>query len=163
MRRLWLILLLMAFASPLAAAGFEGVVVRVKDGDSLLIERARERRVEEVRLHAIDAPELGQPWGIQARSALRRLVQGRPVRVETLGRDRYGRWLGRVTVGRVDVNLALVEGGHAWAVRGYGAGPALVQAQRDAKAAGRGLWALPPDQRLPPATWRDRFPREGRE
>ncbi len=163
MARLRLILLLLWLWPVQAAAGFDGVVVRVKDGDSILVERAREKRVDEVRLHGLDAPELGQPWGIQARSALRRLVQGRPVRVETLGRDRYGRWLGRVTVGRTDVNLALVTEGHAWAVRGYGASRAMLAAHREAKAAERGLWALPPEQRLPPATWRDRFPREGRE
>jgi endonuclease YncB( thermonuclease family) len=139
------------------------VVVRVMDGYSLLVERARERRVEEVRLHGIDAPELGQPWGIQARTALRRLAQGQTVRVETLGRDRYGRWLGRVTVGPTELNTAMVAGGHAWAVRAYGASPAQLRAHREAQVAARGLWALPPDQRLPPATWRDRFPREGRE
>lgn len=163
MRRLWLILLWLLAGPAVAAAGFEGVVVRVKDGDSILVERLREKRVDEVRLHGLDAPELAQPWGIQSRTALRRLVQGRAVRVETVGRDRYGRWLGRVTAGRTDVNLALVADGHAWAVRGYGASPAMLAAHRAAKGEGRGLWALPPDQRLPPATWRDRFPREGRE
>lgn len=162
MRCLCLILLLLG-ASPALAARFEGVVTRVKDGDSLMVARTREKRVEEVRLHGIDAPELGQPWGIQARAALRRLAEGRPVLVETMGRDRYGRWLGRVHVGPTELNLALVADGHAWAVRGYGASGQALKAHREARTARRGLWALPPEQRLPPATWRDRFPREGRE
>jgi endonuclease YncB( thermonuclease family) len=65
-------LILALLASPLAASRFEGKVVRVKDGDSILVERSDVKRTSEVRLAGIDAPEAAQPWGPEARAALRR-------------------------------------------------------------------------------------------
>jgi endonuclease YncB( thermonuclease family) len=154
-----LALLFLLIAAPLSASAFEGRVVRVKDGDSLLVARADVKRTSEVRLAGIDAPELGQPWGIQSRTALRRLVGDRTVRVTIVDRDRYGRLVGKVEQGRVYVNAALVEGGHAWAFSRYMPDARIRAAQQAARAAGRGLWGLPPEERLPPATWRARYPR----
>jgi endonuclease YncB( thermonuclease family) len=149
-------------AAPLAAAPFEVRVLRVKDGDSLVVERVRERRVSEVRLHGIDAPELGQPWGPSARAALRRLVDGRVVTMEVVDRDRYGRLVSKMWIGRASVSAAMTLSGNAWAVKRYGADRETLDGQRAAQAAGRGLWSLPPEQRVPPATWRERNPRGGR-
>lgn len=151
--------LALLLASPAAAARFEAVVVRVKDGDSLVVERVREKRQSELRLFGIDAPELDQPWGIQSRTALRRLVGGKTVTVETTDRDRYGRLVARVWVGRTYVNAAMVWSGDAWAFTRFGPDKAIVDGQKAAKAAARGLWALPPKDRVPPATWRERNPR----
>lgn len=145
-------------AHPAAAAIFQAQVVRVKDGDSLVVYRADVKRQSEIRLAGIDAPELAQPWGIQSRSALRRLTDRKPVRVEVTDRDRYGRLVGRVWVGDTYVNAALTEAGHAWAFRRYLDDPAIRAGQTRARTARRGLWSLPPDQQLPPATWRQRHP-----
>jgi endonuclease YncB( thermonuclease family) len=158
LRPLLLFLLLFA-ASAEAATRIEGQVVRVKDGDSLMLSRPDVKRTSEIRLAGIDAPELSQPWGIQARSALRRLVQGQTVVVEVTDRDRYGRLVGRVWRGRTYVNAAMTEAGHAWAFDRYLPDRDIRAGQNAARKAGRGLWALPPDQRLPPATWRERYPR----
>jgi endonuclease YncB( thermonuclease family) len=153
------LLALLLVAAPLRAAPFEARVLRVKDGDSLVVERVREKRVTELRLHGIDAPELGQPWGPSARAALRRLVDGKLVLVEVVDRDRYGRLVSKVWVGRVSVSAAMAASGNAWAVRRYGADRETLAGHEAARAAGRGLWSLPPEQRIPPATWRERNPR----
>lgn len=155
------ILALALLSGPLAAASFEGQVVRVKDGDSIPVHRADVKRTSEVRLAGIDAPELAQPWGIQSRTALRRLVLNKPVRVEVTDRDRYGRLVGWVSQGRSDVNVAMVRSGNAWAFDRYIRRADVRAAQTEAKKAKRGLWALPPEERLPPATWRARHPRGG--
>ncbi len=151
------------FAPVLAASPyvtvFDGRVVRVKDGDSLVVERLDVKRSSEIRLAGIDAPELGQPWGIQSRSALRRMVQGEHVRVEVTDRDRYGRLVGKVWHRRKYVNAAMTEQGHAWAFSRYLPDRQIRAGQDSARKAGRGLWSLPEKDRIPPATWRDRNPR----
>lgn len=159
MVRTWLLVLSLLCAGPALAARFEAVVVRVKDGDSIVVERVREKRQSEIRLFGIDAPEIGQPWGIQSRTALRRLVGGKTVTIETTDRDRYGRLVGRVWVGRTYVNAAMAWNGDAWAFTRYGPDRAIVDGHKAAREAGRGLWSLPPEERVPPATWRERNPR----
>jgi endonuclease YncB( thermonuclease family) len=153
-------------AEPLFARAFErfrftGTVTRVKDGDSIMVRRDDVGRVVEIRLAGIDAPELAQPWGIQSRSALRRLVLQQKVTVEVTDRDRYNRLVGRVWQGRVYVNARMTQDGHAWAFDRYLPDPAIRAGQDAARKAGRGLWSLPPEQRLPPPTWRARNPRQG--
>lgn len=143
---------------PVMAASFTAEVVRVKDGDSLVVFRNDVKRQSEIRLAGIDAPELAQPWGIQSRSALRRMVDRRQVQVEVTDRDRYGRLVGKVWRGRNYVNAAMTSGGHAWAFTRYLDDKAIRDGQRAARAARRGLWSLPPDQQVPPATWRARNP-----
>jgi endonuclease YncB( thermonuclease family) len=155
----FLLFLLALLSVPAAGAPFEARVVRVKDGDSVVVERVREKRESELRLSGIDAPELGQPWGPSARAALRRLVEGRVVMVEVVDRDRYGRLVSNLWVGRAYVNAAMTRSGNAWAVRRYGADRETLAGHDAARAAGLGLWSLPPEQRVPPATWRQRHPR----
>lgn len=135
-----------ARAAP-APRPLEATVTHVGDGDSLWARTADGARIE-VRLRDIDAPEICQPWGVQARDALRALVQGRRVTLVLHGRDRHRRWLGELRTrdgsGRdVDVAAVLVERGHAWSLRrGRGTGPLLAQ-ERRARAARTGLHAQP--------------------
>jgi endonuclease YncB( thermonuclease family) len=143
------------------AATISGEVLRVKDGDSLVLYRPDVKRTSEIRLAGIDAPELAQPWGLQARSALRRKVERRAVRVEITDRDRYGRLVARVWVGPTYVNAYMTQFGHAWAFDRYMKDSRIRAGQELARREKRGLWALPPQDRLPPATWRDRNPRVG--
>ena len=64
--------------------------------------------------------------------------------------DRYGRTLGRVYVGGVDVNAEMIRQGAAWAYRQYLKDPSLLRLEAQARAAQRGLWGLPEAQRCPP-------------
>jgi endonuclease YncB( thermonuclease family) len=157
--RAFALVLLLALASPALARSFDAEVKRVIDGDSIVVRESRANRVHEIRLAGIDAPELGQPWGIQSRTALRRMVDARAVRIEVVDRDRYGRLVGHVWQGRTHVNLAMVRNGHAWAYARNREEREIRAAHDEARAAGRGLWSLPPEQRIPPATWRARTPR----
>jgi endonuclease YncB( thermonuclease family) len=151
MRALLLILLL---AGPAAATRFEALVLRVKDGDSIVVERVEAKRVSEIRLAGIDAPELGQPWGPSARAGLRRLVDGRVVTLEVVDRDRYGRLVAKLWVGDAYVNAAMTRSGNAWAFMRYMPDAAIRAGHDAARRERRGLWSLPPEQRVPPATWR---------
>ena len=124
-----------------------GVGQRVLDGDTLIVGG----RV--VRLAFIDAPELkqrsrwGVPVGRESREFLERLVRGQPLRVDLLGRGHYGRWMGRVWILRgdggepLDVNLSMVEEGHAFVLAFFQKAPGgFHSAQQVARAKGRGMW-----------------------
>jgi hypothetical protein len=93
----------------------------------------------ELRLEGIDAPEICQAWGPEAKQALADLVLGRQVSVKTSGRDTHGRTLGTVYLGTQNINKTLVQEGHAWSTRyKYDRGP-YVADERMAKALSRGL------------------------
>ena len=66
----------------------------------------------------------------------------------------YGRTVGRVYVGGVDVNAEMVKQGAAWVYRKYAQDQALFRLEEQAKAARRGLWGLPEAERCPPWDWR---------
>lgn len=118
----------------------EGTVTRVSDGDTLVFSAPGKASIV-VRLRDIDAPEICQPWGDEARRALAELVLNKPVELRTAARDAHGRTLGSVRVDETDVGRRLVEEGHAWSIRTrHDQGP-LVKQERMAKALGRGLHA----------------------
>lgn len=136
--------------APEPMAWFTGTVVRVDDGDSLVL------RVDgddvRVRLAQVDAPERGQPWADRARQALAGRVLHRAVRADVLDRDDYGRLVATVWLGERDVNRELVAEGHAWVYVQYLRDPTLLDAEAAARGAARGLWSLP--QPVPPWQWR---------
>ena len=127
-------------ASKPAAAPLQGMVTKVTDGDSLWFTPTGQPHIV-VRLRDIDAPEICQPWGPEARQALAEMVQGKPALLQTRGRDVHGRVLGALRVDEQDVALQLVEGGHAWSNRSrWDRGP-FVKQERMARALRRGLHA----------------------
>lgn len=110
---------------------------RVIDGDTLDVAGVQ------IRLFGVDAPELDQPcgdWpcGRWARDELARLIGGRQVTCAEGAQDRYGRLLARCDAGRGDLGLAMVQRGAAFAYRRYAND--YVGAERQARAAERGLW-----------------------
>ncbi|MFC7738273.1 thermonuclease family protein [Roseomonas sp. GCM10028921] len=107
-----------------------------------------------MRLGEIDTPERRQPYGTRARQAFSDLVFGKEVRVVVQDTDRYGRTVGRVHAGRVDVNAEMVRKGAAWVYRQYSRDAGLLRLEAEARTAWCGLWALPEAQRTPPSEWR---------
>ena len=106
-------LALFVLAISLAQAGpITGKVVGVSDGDTITVLTPAKESVK-VRLYGIDAPESKQAFGARAKQELSGLVFGKAVRVEVVDKDRYGRTVGRVFVGDVDVNLEMVRRGFA--------------------------------------------------
>jgi endonuclease YncB( thermonuclease family) len=139
MRRWSALLLVCLLALPVQAAELAGRVVGVTDGDTLRV--LVEQREVIVRLDQIDAPEKAQPFGQRSRQSLAELSFGKAARVVTHGQDRYGRTIGTVFVGELDVNAEQVRRGMAWAFLRYLREPALLDIEREARTARRGLWA----------------------
>lgn len=137
------------FCARAVAADWPAQVVKVTDGDSLEVQ-TRGQSVR-IRLAGIDAPESNQPYGMAAREALMRLVNGHTVRVVPTNYDQYGRVVADIRVGNIEVNKALVRAGHAWVYYQYSHDPVLQAAEREARSARRGLWA---NKAIPPWIWR---------
>lgn len=118
-----------------------GKVSRVSDGDTIhVVDGANAKH--KIRLLGIDAPESSQAFGQQSTKRLASLVSGQIVKVTYSELDQYGRVLGTVWIGERNINLAMVEGGHAWAYH-YNRDPQYAAAQRRAKSRRIGLWANP--------------------
>lgn len=127
-------------AKATAAAPIEGVVTRVIDGDTLLLQPAGQPAID-VRLRDIDAPEICQPWGVEAKRALEEFTLGKRAELRPSSKDNWGRTVGALTVEGVSIGSRMVEDGHAWSARTkWDRGP-LVKQERQAKALGRGLHA----------------------
>ena len=149
--------LVVAAALVATAARGEGVLIgtvtRVHDGDSLTLQQ-QDRRVM-VRLAAVDAPELDQPYGHEALRALRACAFGRRVVVQVHGPDRHGRTVGTLeSLGR-DCGLAQVQAGLAWHYKAYEREQPVTErgryaaAERQARREQLGLWS----QATPTPPW----------
>ena len=153
---LWLFGLLALLAGPLLAAEYTGKVVAISDGDTLtlLVPDGTSFKQVKVRLGEIDTPERKQPYGTRAQQALSDLAYNKQARVVVQDTDRYGRTVGRVYVGSLDVNAEMIRQGAAWVYRQYLKDQSLLALEQQAKAAKRGLWGLPEAERCPPWDWR---------
>jgi endonuclease YncB( thermonuclease family) len=147
LRGLTVLAALAAMAWPVASAGqgSSATVLSIGDGDTIRVRQAG--RAITVRLACIDAPETAQsPWGQQARRYLQqRLPIGRQVTLAVKTTDRYGRTVAEVFSG-VNINLALVEDGLAFAYRQYlGSCNAKEYLDAEHRASRRrfGVWQVP--------------------
>jgi micrococcal nuclease len=122
------------------AARFEGVVTHVTDGDSVWVRPAGGGEPREIRINGIDAPEICQPFGTDARDALSRHVLRRRVVVVTHGTDEYHRTIARISLGRQDVGAWMVKNGYAWSYRFRGDFGPYQHFEARARTAHRGLW-----------------------
>jgi endonuclease YncB( thermonuclease family) len=92
---------LVLLALPLVASAEEwrGLVVRVKDGDTFVVQRRG--CLITVRLWGVDCPELrDKPRGPAAAELTRQLILGKRVRLVPHGPDKYGRTVAEVLLPR---------------------------------------------------------------
>jgi endonuclease YncB( thermonuclease family) len=147
-----LLALILFAAIPASAAPLQGKVTKVFDGDSLLFQPAGGGKPLEVRLKDIDAPEICQPGGTEARDYLEEFVKDKSVKLDTGPADAYGRTLGVLTVDEMNLNQRMVAEGHAWSIRTkWNQGPFVAQ-EKMATALKRGLHANP--GAIQPSEWR---------
>jgi endonuclease YncB( thermonuclease family) len=131
---------------------FFGPLVRVLDGDTF--DAKVQGVVMDFRLAEIDAPESTQPYGSKSRDELARLVKGKQLVIVPTDTDRYGRTVAFLWTDGVCINAELVRRGAAYFYDEYASDDFLYQIEKEARAAQRGVWALPPKDRIPPQIWR---------
>lgn len=138
-----LLSLILWLASPaMADVDFSGAV-RVIDGDTLDVGGVR------VRLHGIDAPEVGQPCtsdvlgtydcGAFVRDEVARRYGGQRATCDEVERDRYGRSVAKCFVNGQDIGEDIVLDGLARAYRRYSMDYDL--AEKAAQVRETGLWS----------------------
>src|SRR5207245_7663620 len=129
--------LLWFYPVPSTAADFSGRVVGITDGDTIKV--MHNGRAEKIRLHGIDCPEKGQPFGTKAKEFTSAMVFGKTVTVRVTDTDRYGRTVADVILpdGRV-LNRELVAAGLALWYQRYSHDKSLGQVEADGRADRRG-------------------------
>lgn len=121
----------------------------IHDGDTLRVTRENEEL--KIRLCGIDAPEIKQPLGIEARDYLRSLVElgDGELLIVPIEEDRYGRTVAEVYVQdskntAVNLNMQMVRDGYAWLYAQYKDNcptkNELVMAEGLASEEGLGVW-----------------------
>src|SRR5690349_10918395 len=73
----------------------DGYATRILDGDTidLVTETSTTFRI---RLKGIDAPERSQPFGLEAKAHLTKLIDARQLHIIWSKKDQYGRLIGKV-------------------------------------------------------------------
>jgi len=161
----------LVFSSTSYAKTLHGTLIRVCDGDTILV-RVQGRK-EYVRLREIDAPEISrrkqagqEPWGKKARLFALSLVKDRAIRLEVEERDErdtYRRLLAYVFAGEVLINRELIQSGNAFFSPGRFHGRHASQLERAEGAArekGVGVWDRKNGLRESPRDFRIRTQRE---
>jgi endonuclease YncB( thermonuclease family) len=110
---------------------------RIVDGDTLELAGTK------VRLWGIDAPELKQPGGAEAKAYLAEMAAKGAVACEKVSTDFYGRDVSVCKAGGIDLAAALVAAGLAWDWPAYSGG-AYAKQEWQARVARRGIWANGP-------------------
>ncbi len=134
------LLTLLALLSLPAAAGemTKAKVKQVGDGDSIVVSKGG--LLYRVQIAGIDAPELLQEYGREARDFVDELIRGQKVTLEILEETGNRAWIARVSVNGKDIAESLVEAGLAW-TSDSSQSKELETAQKRARSQGEGLWA----------------------
>ena len=134
------------------AEDFSGQVVGIIDGDT--IEVMHLGKAERVRLHGVDCPEMGQPFGERARKYTSTHTLRKNVTVIVSDTDKDGQTVGQVILPDMsNLNIVMISAGLAWWHETYAPeDKILMDVQKSAKAAKRGLWTDPDP--VPPWEWK---------
>lgn len=146
-----MLFLLLCLTSETHAEQFTARIIAVLDGDTVMAIRDNVRPIK-IRLAEIDAPEMKQPGGIDAKKALSEMVMHKRVTVDSQAVDQYGRLVAHLAVGGKRVSELMIELGMAWEYSHFHQNKRYIALQSEAQAAGRGLWRQ--TSPLPPWQWR---------
>ncbi len=108
----------------------------VHDGDTFKDDKGKSYRIAE-----IDCPEIGQPYGEEAKVFTNSLINHKYILVKILGYDEYCRAVCRVYLdNNIDLGKLIVSNGYAWVYRRY-ASQHMYMIYVFAKRKHKGLWA----------------------
>ncbi len=107
-----------------------------------------------IRLAGIDAAESRQPYRTRAQQEFSGLAFGKKGRIEMQDTDRYGRTVGTLFIGALNVNREMVRRGAARVYAQYNLDPVLPRLEVRAREARVGLWTPPEHERRAPWNWR---------
>ena len=116
-------------------------VIRVIDGDTFITKEQ-----QKVRYIGINAPEINEPYGMEATQYNKTLIEGKNVHIvlDNMQKDRFGRILGYVYIGDTLINKQIIAKG--WAIAENISPNTLhaqefQQAEKEAHKTCQGIWA----------------------
>ncbi|MBL7765142.1 MAG: thermonuclease family protein [Chitinophagaceae bacterium] len=140
--RLFLFLCLFLFSNlAIAQLYLMGTSVKIVDGDTFDLLTPDQKKYR-IRLKDIDCPEKGQDYYQVAKQFLAVQLAGQNIKVVYTQKDRNGRILGDVYIGRNYINLLMVEQGMAWHFIRYSNDPQFAVAEQRARKYRKGLWHM---------------------
>ncbi len=129
-------------------AQIQGKAVAISDGDTFTLLTNDQRQLK-IRLYGIDCPEKGQAFGTKAKEKLSELIFGKDLTVTDRGLDRYGRTLGIVFHGGLNICEEMIRNGFAWHFIRYDNNKVWDILEEQARKERLGLWSDP----APVAPW----------
>lgn len=119
-------------------------VSEVQDGDTITFIKTNKdskRIVMRGRLYGIDAPELQQEFGNEAKEQLHKLILNKEVYINEESYDIYGRTIIKIFLNGIYINEELVKTGYAWSYKEYNKNNIILNtAEIEARSKKLGLW-----------------------
>ncbi|HIC08742.1 MAG TPA: thermonuclease family protein [Aquificales bacterium] len=154
-------LLLLSFS---LSFGFPAKVIRISDGDTIVVENLKTHERVKVRIWGIDTPEKffssklyreAKKCGVEpetihylgklaSKHAHEYLYPGEIVEIIPKGYGHYGRLLGKVIVDGEDYGLLMIEDGYSCVYWKF-APKSYIEAMKEAEQEKKGLWELKPN------------------
>jgi micrococcal nuclease len=141
MHKLFLLVAMMLAHPVHAARTYVATVTYVTDGDTLWVQPASGGQARKLRIEGIDAPEICQAGGEDAKAMLMQQTLHQRVEVTVKRKDVYGRGLARVRLMGQDVGAQMVLSGYAWSYRWHRSLGPYASEESAARAARRGVFA----------------------
>lgn len=146
-------LLLFILPSLLHAENWEGKVISVLDGDTIIVLKSNKKI--SVRLAAIDCPEKGQAWNQEAKQFTSDMVLGKVVKVVPLGQGMNDPIIAWVIIDEKNLSMELLKAGLAWYYKKHGYNKTIANLEFEVRSAEKGLWASSLLDRVAPWDFRE--------
>ena len=159
-----IIIIILFLTSRYTFADFNSQVVNIVDGDTLDVVNLDGQKLR-IRLLGIDTPELKQRFGYESFLYLKKMLNGKSVKIISKPKDNkpytlgyYKRIIGKVILNGRDINLEMIEKGMAWHFKKYKKSQSIEdrysynKAENNAKKKKIGLWT--DHSPLAPWEWR---------
>lgn len=126
----------------------KGKIVGITDSDTVILLTPDKTQIK-VRLDAIDCPESRQAFGQRAKQFTSNFCFGKQATLISHGKNRYGRTLGLIIIGKDTLNYELIKAGYAWHYKQYNKEKRLSEMEFQARSQKHGLWV----DKEPRAPW----------
>lgn len=127
--------------SLISCAQNSGTVVKIKDGDTVVILNNDKTNMITIRVAQIDCPEKNQPYGKKAKMFTSNEIYLKHVNYEIINTDKYGRTIAKIYYdNKKSLAEELLKNGFAWHYRQYSNSYELDNLQIQARNAKLGLW-----------------------
>ena len=138
-----LILFLLVCNTLISQTFYNGKVIGIKDGDTVVLIDAANNQTT-LRLAEVDCPEKKQAFGTKAKQFTSDAVYLKEVKYIVTDTDRYGRSIAKVYYDdNKYLSAEIIKNGFGWQYKKYSTSRLLANLEQEARTNKRGLWVEP--------------------